>query len=216
MSLDSVRCDSKRGARDTPPSQVGSSTALAGLKLEVFVPRDDAPGAGAVQTTVEMTPLCSPDARPGRPSETAQVGVVPPKALALTVLILTGSARLSVKPLCASHGGWQCEQHRLALLQRWHNTPCGILGQPWAYLLWCSSVAAVPHALTCHATGADGAGGPTCGRHSRRQAAVHRRGPRRVAGISGHLRPRRRCRQGLITQEAWQHGSRVVFRQLCE
>jgi len=52
---------------------VGSSTALAGIKLEVFVPRDEAPGAGAVQTTVEMTPLCSPDVRPGRPSETAQV-----------------------------------------------------------------------------------------------------------------------------------------------
>ena len=53
-------------------SQVGSSTALAGLKLEVFVPRDNAPGAGAVQTTVELTPLCSPDVRPGRPSETSQ------------------------------------------------------------------------------------------------------------------------------------------------
>ena len=36
------------------------------------MPRDDAPGAGAVQTTVEMTPLCSPDVRPGRPSETGQ------------------------------------------------------------------------------------------------------------------------------------------------
>ena len=51
---------------------MGSSTALAGLKLEVFVPRDDAPGAGAVQTTVELTPLCSPDVRPGRPSEASQ------------------------------------------------------------------------------------------------------------------------------------------------
>ena len=53
--------------------QVGSCTALAGLKLEVFVPRDDAPDCGAVQTTIELTPLCSADARPGRPSEAAQV-----------------------------------------------------------------------------------------------------------------------------------------------
>ena len=60
-------------AQFTPDAvQIGSSTALAGLKLEVFVPRDDAPGSGAVATSVEMTPLCSPDVRPGRPSEAAQ------------------------------------------------------------------------------------------------------------------------------------------------
>lgn len=55
--------------------KVGTSTALAGIKCEVFQTTDEAPDEGRVTVTVEMAPLCSAVTRPGRPSEAAQVRV---------------------------------------------------------------------------------------------------------------------------------------------
>ncbi|KAI7841051.1 hypothetical protein COHA_005279 [Chlorella ohadii] len=53
--------------------KVGSTTALAGVKCEVVPALPEAPDAGRLAVQVEMAPLCSATARPGRPSEAAQV-----------------------------------------------------------------------------------------------------------------------------------------------
>ena len=51
--------------------KIGSTTALAGVKLEVMPPREDAPNQGQLFVRVEMTSLASSSHRPGRFSEEA-------------------------------------------------------------------------------------------------------------------------------------------------
>ncbi|KAK9834201.1 hypothetical protein WJX81_007772 [Elliptochloris bilobata] len=51
--------------------KIGNTTVMAGIKLEVMVPVDERPQEGQVAVSVELTALCSPDARPGRFSEAA-------------------------------------------------------------------------------------------------------------------------------------------------
>lgn len=53
--------------------KVGSATALACIKVQVMVPDESRPGDGQLVTTVELTPMSSPDVRPGRPPLAAQV-----------------------------------------------------------------------------------------------------------------------------------------------
>jgi exosome complex component RRP43 len=52
--------------------KIGSTTALACIKLEVYNPQDGNEKEGNLQVNVELTPLCSPDYRPGRQPEAAQ------------------------------------------------------------------------------------------------------------------------------------------------
>ncbi|DBA84869.1 hypothetical protein WJX77_007920 [Trebouxia sp. C0004] len=51
--------------------KIGSTTALAGVKLEVMPPREDSPNQGQLVVQVEMTSLASSSHRPGRFSEEA-------------------------------------------------------------------------------------------------------------------------------------------------
>jgi len=51
--------------------KLGHTTALAGVKLEVFIPTDAAPDQGRLVVAVEAPPLCHPDVRPGAPPELA-------------------------------------------------------------------------------------------------------------------------------------------------
>ncbi len=51
--------------------KIGSTTALAGVKLEVMPPREDLPSQGQLVVQVEMTSLASSSHRPGRFSEEA-------------------------------------------------------------------------------------------------------------------------------------------------
>lgn len=46
--------------------QVGTSTVLAGVRLEVMIPSSDAPADGRLVINVEMTALATPDYRPGK------------------------------------------------------------------------------------------------------------------------------------------------------
>ena len=38
---------------------------MAGIKLEIMKPSDEAPEGGMLEIQVELTPMCSSDARPG-------------------------------------------------------------------------------------------------------------------------------------------------------
>ena len=51
--------------------KIGSTTALAGVKLEVMPPKEDLPNQGQLVIQVEMTSLASSNHRPGRFSEEA-------------------------------------------------------------------------------------------------------------------------------------------------
>ena len=51
--------------------KIGSTTALAGVKLEVMPPKEDLPNQGQIAIQVEMTSLASSSHRPGRFSEEA-------------------------------------------------------------------------------------------------------------------------------------------------
>lgn len=51
--------------------KIGSTTALAGVKLEVMPPKEDQPNQGQLVIQVEMTSLASSSHRPGRFSEEA-------------------------------------------------------------------------------------------------------------------------------------------------
>lgn len=51
--------------------KIGSTTALAGVKLEVMPPKQDLPNQGQLAIQVEMTSLASSSHRPGRSSEEA-------------------------------------------------------------------------------------------------------------------------------------------------
>jgi exosome complex component RRP43 len=48
------------------PPQVGTSTVLAGVRLEVMIPSSEAPADGQVIINVEMTALATPDYKPGK------------------------------------------------------------------------------------------------------------------------------------------------------
>jgi exosome complex RNA-binding protein Rrp42 (RNase PH superfamily) len=52
-------------------AKIGRTTALAAVKLELVTPELDAPDEGGLDVTVELPPMCSAAARPGRPSEEA-------------------------------------------------------------------------------------------------------------------------------------------------
>ena len=52
--------------------QIGKTTVMAGIKLEVMKPSDDSPEEGMLTIQVEMTPMCNPDTRPGRYHEISQ------------------------------------------------------------------------------------------------------------------------------------------------
>ncbi len=65
--------------------------------METMQPGEEAPGEGQVVTTVELTPMCSPHTRPGRPSPTAQV------RREFTELHASGRADLAIWRLDAMH-----------------------------------------------------------------------------------------------------------------
>jgi exosome complex component RRP43 len=49
--------------------RIGSTTVMAGVRLEVFQPDDARPDQGQVAVAVDMTLLSTPDYRPGKPSD---------------------------------------------------------------------------------------------------------------------------------------------------
>jgi exosome complex component RRP43 len=49
--------------------RIGSTTVMAGVRLEVFQPDDAAADRGTAAVAVDMTPLAAPDYRPGKPSD---------------------------------------------------------------------------------------------------------------------------------------------------
>ena len=51
--------------------KIGSTTALAGVKLEVMRPTEDQPQQGKIEAHVEMSAMASPSQRPGRFAEDA-------------------------------------------------------------------------------------------------------------------------------------------------
>ncbi|KAK9811510.1 hypothetical protein WJX72_005082 [[Myrmecia] bisecta] len=77
----------------------GNSTALAGIKLEIMVPKDDTPNQGQLSIAVEMAPMCSPDMRPGRPSDAAQVLVEQ-----LNNALLASAKAVNLDDLCIDPG----------------------------------------------------------------------------------------------------------------
>lgn len=77
--------------------KVGSTTVLAGIKCEVMRTADDRPNEGQLAIEVEMAPLCSAEARPGRSSEAALV-------LADQMSSLLSSDVLDLKQLCIDPG----------------------------------------------------------------------------------------------------------------
>eukprot|EP00873_Tetraselmis_striata_P035575 jgi/Tetstr1/455839/TSEL_042630.t1 len=74
--------------------KVGPTIVMAGIKLGVMKPSDEDPEAGALELSVEMTPMSSPEARPGRPPEAAHA-----IAHQLHSLLLSSGA-LDLKELC--------------------------------------------------------------------------------------------------------------------
>ncbi|KAI8471438.1 MAG: ribosomal protein S5 domain 2-type protein [Monoraphidium minutum] len=75
--------------------RVGSTAVLAGCRLEVAAPGDEAPGRGQLVVSAEITPLARGE-RPGRPPPDAH-------ALAARVSALLGGA-LDTTQLCISRG----------------------------------------------------------------------------------------------------------------
>lgn len=86
--LESVRPDARplSRARDTSltlgvvesadgsaMAKIGSTTMLAGIKLEVMTPSSESPDEGCIAIEFHMPPICSPIVRPGRPAEVAPV-----------------------------------------------------------------------------------------------------------------------------------------------
>lgn len=78
--------------------KIGSTTALAGLKVEVMPPKEDLPNQGQLAIQVEMTSLASSSHRPGRFSE---------EATSIQERIssaLTSSSALNLEDLCIDPG----------------------------------------------------------------------------------------------------------------
>ncbi|KAF8065512.1 EXOSC8 [Scenedesmus sp. PABB004] len=78
--------------------KVGATTVLAGVRLEVMLPRTDAPGAGQLVVGVDMTALSSPDWRPGK-----QPGLVAAVQQRLADVLL-GCGVLRPAALCIAEG----------------------------------------------------------------------------------------------------------------
>lgn len=53
--------------------KLGSTTALAGIKLEIMAAPDETPTDGQILVHVEMPPICSSSTRPGRQQENALI-----------------------------------------------------------------------------------------------------------------------------------------------
>eukprot|EP00878_Enallax_costatus_P024762 GHUV01026447.1.p2 GENE.GHUV01026447.1~~GHUV01026447.1.p2 ORF type:complete len:257 (+),score=63.39 GHUV01026447.1:321-1091(+) len=79
-------------------AKIGASTVLAGVRLEVMVPSSEAPGEGQLIVSVEMTPLATPDFRPGK-----QPGIVHVIQQRLTDVLL-GCSILKLSDLCIAEG----------------------------------------------------------------------------------------------------------------
>jgi exosome complex component RRP43 len=78
--------------------KIGSTTVMAGVRLEVFQPDDDKPDQGAMAIALDMTPLSTPDYRPGKPSDYTHAL----EQRLTDVLLHTGLLDLS--QLCISEG----------------------------------------------------------------------------------------------------------------
>ena len=78
--------------------KIGSTSILAGLRLEVMVPKDTAPEDGSLVVNVEMTSLSYPEYRPGK--QTATVHTI---TQALNDLLLRHQI-FDTKQLCISPG----------------------------------------------------------------------------------------------------------------
>mmetsp|Transcript_5900 Transcript_5900/g.12031 ORF Transcript_5900/g.12031 Transcript_5900/m.12031 type:complete len:306 (-) Transcript_5900:399-1316(-) len=78
--------------------KIGSTTMIAGVKLEVMRPTLEAPDEGAFEVTVEMPPTCSSAVRPGRPVEEAL------SAAQRVLEVLKSSKALDLKKLCIGKG----------------------------------------------------------------------------------------------------------------
>jgi exosome complex component RRP43 len=53
-------------AQGSALAKIGRTAMLAGVKAEICVPERTRPAAGLLNVTVELTPLCSANSRPGR------------------------------------------------------------------------------------------------------------------------------------------------------
>uniref|UniRef100_A0A0B7BAI8 Ribosomal RNA-processing protein 43 n=1 Tax=Arion vulgaris TaxID=1028688 RepID=A0A0B7BAI8_9EUPU len=53
--------------------RLGHTTVICGIKAELAKPNTDQPMNGFIVPNVELSPLCSPNFRPGPPGEQAQV-----------------------------------------------------------------------------------------------------------------------------------------------
>ncbi|XP_071115434.1 exosome complex component RRP43-like [Haliotis cracherodii] len=53
--------------------RLGNTTVMCGIKAELAAPKTDTPKQGYIVPNVELSPLCSPQFRPGPPGEQAQV-----------------------------------------------------------------------------------------------------------------------------------------------
>ncbi|KAK3248413.1 hypothetical protein CYMTET_42120 [Cymbomonas tetramitiformis] len=78
--------------------KIGNTTMIAGVKLEIMRPTDDASDVGTVEVTVEMPPLCSASVRSGRPTEEAQ------SASQRISEVLTHPAVFDLTQLCIAKG----------------------------------------------------------------------------------------------------------------
>jgi exosome complex component RRP43 len=79
-------------------AQIGSTTMLAAIRMEVMTPSTDSPDEGCIAIEFHMPPICSPTVRPGRPAEAAPVIS---KRLSDTIL---SSGMIDLKELCLVSG----------------------------------------------------------------------------------------------------------------
>ena len=94
----SVQKGSIQTANGSCLARVGATTVLAAAKLEVSTPLNAAPRNGFLEISVQLTPLCSPRFKVGRPSD---------EALALQQhlqRVVLGGSILDLEQLCISEG----------------------------------------------------------------------------------------------------------------
>ncbi|CAG8617855.1 1271_t:CDS:2 [Paraglomus brasilianum] len=78
--------------------RIGNTSVVCGIKAEVAEPNVNTPREGYLVPNVELSPMCSPNFKPGPPSELAQV-------LSETVnKLLKSSSVLSLESLCIEEG----------------------------------------------------------------------------------------------------------------
>ncbi|XP_022920170.1 exosome complex component RRP43-like [Onthophagus taurus] len=75
-------------------AKVGRTTVVCGIKAELCQPKAENPDQGFLIPNVELPPLCSPNYKPGPPSDQAQVTT---KAIAD---VIENSGCISLKSLC--------------------------------------------------------------------------------------------------------------------